>query len=338
MELPIPLLMTEAFPKTTLLRLQALSQRLDIHVHPAKSADDLPPDTLESAEILYTLNAVPLPEQAPHLKWIQFHLAGLDRFAGHPLLDAGVQFTSLSGAAAPQMAEYALQMILALGHRMPEMQRGQAARGWGGGRWERFMPRELRGSTVGLVGYGSVARETARLCRAFGARVLAVKRDVTRPADEGYILPGTGDPEGRIPARLYPPAGLKRMLADCDFVVVCAPLHPGTRHLLGADEIGAMRPGSFLVNVSRGGIVAEDALCDALASGRLSGAALDVTEREPLPPESPLWMAPNLLLSPHIAGDSALYDQRAADLFVENLRRYLHGRPLLNRFDPARGY
>jgi phosphoglycerate dehydrogenase-like enzyme len=338
MDMPVKVLITENLAKPLISRIQGISNRLELHAHPAKTADDLPPEVLAGAEILFTLNAVPQPEQAPRLRWVQFHMAGLDRFAEHPLLQTGVQFTSLSGAAAPQMAEYILLMLLALGHRMPEMILGQAARGWGGGRWSRFSPRELRGSTVGLVGYGSVAREAARLCRPFGARILAVKRDITRPADDGFALPGLGDPEGCLPIRMYPPAGLRRMLAECDFVVICAPLHSGTRHWLDADVLGAMRPGAFLINVSRGGIVDEAALSDALQKGKIGGAALDVTETEPLPPESPLWSAPNLLLSPHIAGDSPQYDARAVEVFAANLRRYLAGQPLLNRFDPSKGY
>lgn len=338
MELPIHVVITEPLEKQILAHMQGISPRLDIHLFPAKHVEDLPADVLESAEVLYTLQTVPQPDQAPNLKWVQFHLAGLDRFADHPLLNAGVQFTSLSGAAAPQMAEFVLLMLLALGHHLPEIQRAQNAHEWGSGRWERFSPRELRGSVVGIIGYGSVGREVARLCRSFGARILAVKRDVTRPEDLGFTLPGFGDPEGRIPLRLYPPAALKRMLAECDFVVVSAPLHPGTLHLLNADAFAAMRPGAYLVNVARGGIVQEEALCEALINGRLAGAALDVTEQEPLPPDSPLWTAPNLVLSPHIAGDSSAYERRAADVFMENLQRYLEGRPLINRFDPAIGY
>jgi phosphoglycerate dehydrogenase-like enzyme len=337
-DLPVRILITESLEKDFTDRVQKVSPRLEIRVHPAKRAADVPPEELEAAEVLYTMRAVPDPEQAPNLKWVQFHWAGLDRFAGHPLLQSGVQFTSLSGAAASQMAEYAVMMMLALGHRLPDIRRAQAAGEWAGRRWRDFTPRELRGSVVGLVGYGSVGRETARLCRAFGASVLAVKRDVTRPEDDGYAVPGTGDPEGRIPLRLYPPAGMRRMLGECDFVVVCAPLNRETRGLFDAGAFGAMRAGAYLVDLSRGGIVNGDALCDALAGGQLAGAAMDVADPEPLPPDSRLWSAPNLIISPHIAGGSPEYDRRAAELFAENLGRYLDGRPLCNRFDPGKGY
>jgi len=338
MEEKVFILVTEPLPADAIARLQAVSPRLEFHFHPAYRPEEIPPQLLGRAEVLYTLRVVPKPDQAPALKWIQFHMAGLEHYAGHPLLERGVQFTSLSGAAAPQMAEYVVMMLLALGHRLPSLLRAQSAHEWPRDKWERFLPRELRGATVGVVGYGSVGREVARLCRAFGARVLAVKRDVMIPEDRGYHVEGLGDPEGRIPARVYPPQSLNRMLEECDFVVVSAPLTEGTRGSFGADAIGAMRPGAYLVDISRGGIVDEEALRKALQDRKLGGAALDVFAQEPLPEESGLWDTPDLFLSPHITGGSPKYDLRAADLFAENLQRYLENRPLLNRFDPQKGY
>ncbi|MBN1438112.1 MAG: D-2-hydroxyacid dehydrogenase [Anaerolineales bacterium] len=338
MEEPVFVLITEPFSAEIVDQLQAISPRLELHVHPANKLEEVPPSLLARAEVLYTLRIVPAPEQAPNLKWIQFHQAGLDRFADSPILHRGVEFTSLSGAAAPQIAEYIVMMLLALGHRLPDLLGAQAAREWPRDKWEKFAPRELRGSTVGIVGYGSVGRETARLCNAFGARVLAVKRDVMAPDDGGYSPEGVGDPEGRIPARIYPPQAAKRMLAECDFVIVCAPLTSATQAWFGAEMIAAMREGACLVGISRGGIIDEAALRSALAEGKLRGAALDVFAREPLPAEDPLWESPRLFLTPHIAGHSPLYDARASLVFAENLRRYLSRQPLVNRLDPQRGY
>ena len=338
MEEKIFILVTEPLPAEVLERLQMISPRLEFHVHPALKAEDAPPALMARAEALYTLRVVPMPEQAPNLKWIQFHMAGLDRLPLGPLLERGVQCTTLSGAAAPQMAEYVVMMLLALGHRLPALVRSQSAHEWPREKWELFRPRELRGSTVGVAGYGSVGREVARLCNAFGARVLAVKHDVMNPGDRGYILEGLGDPEGRIPARIYPPQSLHRMLAECDFVVVSVPLTEGTRGWFGAEAVAAMREDACLVDTSRGGIVDEEAVRKALREGKLAGAAFDVFAEEPLPPDSDLWNTPGLLLSPHIAGNSAQYDLRAADLFAENLRRYMANRPLLNRFDLREGY
>jgi phosphoglycerate dehydrogenase-like enzyme len=338
MEEKIFILVTESLPADAIQRLQAVSPRLDFHLHPAGKIEEVTPALMARAEVLYTLRLVPKPDLAPALKWIQFHMAGLDHLPLQPLLDRGVQCTSLSGAAAPQMAEYVVMMLLALGHRAPAMARSQSAREWPRERWDRFRPRELRGATVGIVGYGSVGREVARLCKAFGARVLATKRNVRFPEDPGYMVEGLGDPEGRIPARIYPPQSLHRMLEECDFVVISAPLTEGTRGAFGAEAIAAMRDGACLVDIARGGIVDEEALRKALRDGKLGGAALDVFAQEPLPEDSDLWDTPGLLLSPHIAGDSPKYDQRAAELFAENLRRYLANQPLLNRFDPREGY
>jgi phosphoglycerate dehydrogenase-like enzyme len=331
-------LITEPFSAEILETLRSVSSRLDFHLHPAHSLEEIPPPVLMRTEVLYTLRLLPPPEQVPNLKWVQFHMAGLDQFTDHPLLEKGVQFTSLSGAAAPQMAEYTLMLLLALGHRLPDLQLAQARHEWPREKWRRFAPRELREATVGVVGYGSVGREVARLCRAYGARVLAVKRNVTSPEDRGYSIEGMGDPEGRIPARIYPPQALGRMLGECDFVVISAPLTGQTRGTFGAEMISKMKDGACLVNISRGRILQEDALRQALLDGKLAGAALDVFAEEPLPAESPLWDTPNLILSPHIAGDSPAYDRRAAELFAENLRRFLEDRPLINLFDPEKGY
>jgi phosphoglycerate dehydrogenase-like enzyme len=338
MDSSIFVLITEPFSEGILDGLRSVSSRLDLHVHPARNQEEIPPQVWMRTEVLYTLRIVPSPEQVPNLKWIQFHLAGLDRFADNPLLQMGVRFTSLSGAAAPQMAEYTLMLLLALGHRLPDLQQAQARHEWPREKWRRFAPRELRNATVGVVGYGSVGREVARLCRAYGARVLAVKRNVTSPEDGGYRIEGVGDPEGLIPARIYPPRALGRMLGECDFVVLSAPLTGQTRGTFDAEMISKMKDGACLVDISRGGILQEDALRQALQNGKLAGAALDVFTEEPLPAESPLWDTPNLILSPHIAGDSPDYDRRAAELFAENLRRFLGDRPLVNLFDPEKGY
>lgn len=338
MEEKIFVLVTESLPTDVLDSLQAISPRLEFHVHPALKAEDVSPALLARAEVLYTMRVIPKPEQAPNLRWIQFHMAGLDHLPLGLLLERGVQCTSLSGAAAPQMAEYIVMMLLALGHRLPAMVRSQTAHQWPREKWELFRPRELRGSTVGIAGYGSVGREVARLCSAFGARVLAVKHDVMNPEDRGYIVEGLGDPEGRIPARIYPPQSLHRMLGECDFVVISVPLTEGTRGWFGAEAIAAMRDGASLVDISRGGIVDEKALRKALLDGKLGGAALDVFAQEPLSEDSDLWDTPGLFLSPHIAGNSPKYDLRAVDLFTENLRRYVANKPLLNRYDPREGY
>ncbi|MCP4514378.1 MAG: D-2-hydroxyacid dehydrogenase, partial [Delftia sp.] len=192
-------------------------------------------------------------------------------------------------------------------------------------------------STIGIVGSGSIGRQVGRLARAFGMRVLALQRG-DDPADHGHVIPGVGDPQGSIPERFYRPHELREMLAQCDYVLLAVPLTDATRRLIGPDELRAMRSTAFLINIARGGVVDEPALIQALAEGWIGGAGLDVFAQEPLPPDSPLWGMENVILSPHIAGSTPHYHARAADVFAENLRRYLAGEPLLNRVDWGRGY
>jgi phosphoglycerate dehydrogenase-like enzyme len=209
---------------------------------------------------------------------------------------------------------------------------------WPEDRFTRFTPVELRGSTVGIVGYGSVGREVARLCVHFGAKVLATKRDLKYLIDEGYMPEGLGDPRAELFERLYPPQALQSMVSMCDFVVITVPLTQETRGLIDKHVFSSMKPTAFLIDISRGGVVEHADLIEALQSEQIAGAVIDVFSKEPLPEESPLWEIPNVILSPHIAGASAHYQERAADLFLENLGRYMLGEPLLNRYHPQHGY
>ena len=277
-------------------------------------------------------------EVAPRLRWIQFFSAGIDHVLDSPVMKSDVIITTASGIHAVNMGEYALGFMLALVKRFPKAWDYKRRKEWPEHRVRELRSDELRGKTVGIIGYGSIGREVARLARAFGMRVLAMKRDVTRREDRGYRIPGTGDPDGSIPEELYPPEKLREMLAQCDFVVVAAPLTPETRHLIGRGELAAMKPTAYLINIARGGLVDEAALVEALNEGRIAGAALDTFEREPLPPESPLWDMPNVIITPHVAGATARYFDRITELFAENLRRYLRGQRLLNVVDKKLGY
>jgi phosphoglycerate dehydrogenase-like enzyme len=336
---PIEVLVTVPFLDEEILTLRELSPRLRITALPAREPGDIPKENWARCEVLYTDTVLPSPDLAPALRWVQSHWAGLDSMVHAPLLKrTDLMVTTLSGAAAPQMAEFALAMILALGHRVPELNIQQSKSEWPRDRWERFRPQELRSSTVGIIGYGSIGREIARLTRAFGATVLATKRDVMHPADTGYIIPGLGDPNGDLFNRLYPYQAIRSMLKDVDFAVVVTPLTAETRGMVGAEELAAMKPTAFLINMARGGVVDQNALQSVLQERKIAGAALDVFAEEPLPSNSPFWKMPNVIVTPHIAGMSMHYNLRAIDLFSENLKRYLTGAPLLNRYDPQKGY
>jgi phosphoglycerate dehydrogenase-like enzyme len=335
----IEVLTTIPFPETVMQRLKSQTPRIKINMIPAQQVEDIPDEMWNKIEVLYTDVLLPDPELVPNLKWIQFHYAGIDYIHDSPLLKKPeLIFSSMSGASAIQEAEYILTMLLALSHRMIDLVSNQNKKDWPKDRWDKFTPVELSNSTVGLVGYGSIAREVARLLQPFNVNVLATKRDAMHPADAGYSIEGHGDPDGNYFHRLYPVEALKQMLKLCDFVVVTLPITPETRGMFGEAEIQAMKPGAFLVHISRGGVVDETALASALNEHKLAGAALDVFVQEPLPPESPLWKTQNLIITPHVSGFSFRYKERAGEMFVENLNRYLHGEPILNQYDPERYY
>jgi phosphoglycerate dehydrogenase-like enzyme len=335
----IEVLTTIPFPENVMQRLKEVSPHLKLTMHPAQKVEEIPADLWKDTEILYTDLLVPDPALVPNLRWIQYHYAGLDFLLGTPLLEKPeLVITSMSGASAVQEGEYILAMMLAMSRHLPDLFQNQLRSDWPNDRWEKFSPFELNGSTIGIVGYGSIGRELARLLQPFGMKVLAVKRDVMHPVDAGYTIEGHGDPEGNLFHRLYPVQALKSMVGECDFVVVALPLTDQTRGLISADEIKAFKPGSHLIVVSRGGIVDEAAVTEALVEKRLAGAALDVFSKEPLPAESPLWKVPNLILTPHVSGFSTKYKERAGMMFADNLARYLHGEPMLNKFDPERSY
>lgn len=335
----IEVLITLDFDDDLVAKLQDVSPRFNLTLLPANKVEEISDDVWQRTEVLYTHHVLPHPEQVPNLRWLQFHWAGIDHAVQAPLLaEPELLITTLSGAAVSQISEYVLMMLLALGHRMPEMISMQKQAKWPHKRWESFSPSELRGSVVGIVGYGSIGRQIARLLYVFGARVLATKRDVMHPEDSGYTPAGMGDPQGDFVHRLYPPQAIVSMLRECDFVVITVPLTPETSRMISAKELAAMKPTAFLVDVSRGGVVEHGALIDALVEQRIAGAALDVFPEEPLPAESPLWKLSNVLLSPHISGYASVYERRAVKLFCENLHRYLVGDNLLNLYDVQLGY
>ena len=252
-------------------------------------------------------------------------------------MQSDVLVTTTSGIHATPIAEYVLASMLAHRWRVPLWTRCQREGEWPEGRWNLYARPELRDSVLGIVGYGSIGREVGRLGQAFGMRVLALRRTPGR-AEKGYALAETGDREGSVPARFFQPQNLCEMLAECDYVVVALPSTPDTYHTIGEVELRAMKPSAYLVNIARGALVDEAALVRALDEGWIAGAGLDVFEQEPLPADSPLWGLENALLSPHVAGFTPRYDERAVALFARNLAHYAAGEPLLNLVDKAKGY
>lgn len=324
------------FSDAIMERIRAVSPRLKVERH----YPDVPDRVWENVEVLYTLRNFPDPAQVSRLRWIQMHTAGIDHAIDQPIMKAqDVEVTNSSGVHAVQTSEFCLMMMMAFTYNLPKMLAFQAVPEWPRRPHEVFAPLHLRGQTLGIVGYGAIGRELARMADALGMQVLAIKRNVMRPADyDTYRTPGTGDPEGEIPLRLYPPEAVASMARESDFLVVIAPLTPSSRALINADVLAAMKKTAVLINVARGAVVDEGALISALAAKQIAGAALDVFEEEPLPTTSPLWNLDNVIISPHVAGNSAHYHDKCADVFIENLTRYLENRPLLNRVQRDVGY
>ena len=333
---PIRVIVAADFSDEIMAELREISPRLHIERHFPEVPDSVWPET----EVLYTIRHFPDPEQAPRLRWIQLNYAGLDGVVNQPIVQAeDVEVTTGSGIHAVQMAEFCLAMMLAFMYKLPKMMELKQKAEWPEKRFEMFAPHGLRGQTVGIAGYGTIGRELARLADQMGMTVLATKRDLKRTVDDdGYREEDTGDPTGDIPMRLYPPEALATMARECDYLVLTVPLTDATRHMVDETVLNAMKKTGVLINVARGGVVDEAALISALAAEKIAGAALDVFETEPLPSSSPLWNLDNIIIAPHVSGYTSRYHEKAAQLFDENLRRYLENRPLLNRYDRERGY
>jgi len=218
------------------------------------------------------------------------------------------------------IAEHVMALVLAHGRRLPAALARQVA-----ARWARdgAVGTVVTGRTMGILGLGAIGTELARRAAAFGMRVWGVRRS-------GAAVPGV--------ERVVPPDGLDEVLRAADVLAITLPFTPETQGLVGARELAMLPRGAFVVNVGRGGIVDETALAGAIQSGHLGGAGLDVFEQEPLPPSSPLWRLPGVIITPHVGGSFPGFLDRAVPFFCDNLRRYLAGDALLNRVDVARGY
>jgi phosphoglycerate dehydrogenase-like enzyme len=272
--------------------------------------------------------------RAPHLTWVHSATSGVERALTPAALARDVLVTNARGVFSRPIAEHVLLMILAVSRHLPQLLELQRER-----TWQPLEGRELRELTVGIVGYGSLGRAVASLASAFGSRVIAMRR---RP-DSTDDPAAAADAEDGFPfeprlERIVGPDGLHDLLGDSDFVVLAAPLTPETEGLIDEAAVAAMKRDAWLINVARGRLVDDTALVRALRENRIGGAALDTFRDEPLPPGSPYWDLPNVILTPHTAWSSARVLDRSVDLFCDNLVRFSRGDPLRNVVDPTAGY
>jgi phosphoglycerate dehydrogenase-like enzyme len=263
---------------------------------------------------------------APRLRWIHVDHAGLNRAARPQAFRPGLVVTGSAGRSAPVLAEHALFFALALAYRYPAFLDAQRAHRWGAPGQDDL--RGLFGRTLGVIGLGHTGQALAIRAKAFGMRVLGYRRRGVEPpagVDQVFSADGGGD-------------GLDAVLEQSDFVVLALGLSNATHHLIGARELDLIGPRGYLINIARGAIVDEAALAQALAEGRIAGAGLDTFEVEPLPPESPLWDAPNTLITPHVTPAVPDRTARSLDIICENIRRFKAGAPMLNALTPEDVY
>ena len=283
---------------------------------------------LQDAEVIFTLSLrLQQFEAATKLRWIHAPTAAVHQFMFPELINSDVVLTNSTEVHGPVVSEHVIALIFALAKKIPQAAMLQRKRVWGQeAMWnEGYRLKELAGATLGLIGLGSIGRRVARMASALGMRVIAVREHV-----------GKGRPEGV--ESVFAPSELRTVLGESDFVVVAAPLLPATTRLIDAARLAMMKRDGFLINVGRGPQVDEVALAEALRSHQIAGAALDVFEHEPLPPESPLWDLDNLLITPHTAGLTEKLWDRHYELFSHNLRLYLSHQPLQHIVDKRKGY
>lgn len=265
------------------------------------------------AEIRQTLYALPT------LKWVHTVSAGVEHALDEALRVAPVTLTNARGVFDLPIAETVLTYMLMIVKQMPTFMTQQRAH-----RWKKQALRELAGLTVGIVGLGSIGAEIARLCSALGMHVVATRR---RPEESAPNV-----------ERIFPPEQLETLLAQVDFAVLAIPLTPETRGMIGETQLRALHPEAWLINIARGAIVDEPALIRALQNQQLGGAALDVFSHEPLPANSPLWDMENVIITPHNSWSTPHLEEREAELFLDNLERYLRGEILRHVVDKDLGY
>jgi phosphoglycerate dehydrogenase-like enzyme len=313
MTMTINVIVTASFGKECLRKIESVSPEVKVcDISGLTPGDQKKLDTiLAQTDIIFGSGPPPdVLKRAPKLKWIQCMYAGVNHFITPEMVKGSVAVTSARGIHAVQVSELALELMLMCAKQAPRCFQNQQQK-----KWEIFIPVILRGKTLGLIGMGSIGAEFARISTALGMKVIVY---------DPYLSPGSAkdlDVEAK---------GLDAVLKESDFISLHVPATPETEKMLGYPQFKTMKKTAYVINTARGIVIDETALVRALDEGCLAGAGLDVTAVEPLPPESPLWKHPKVIITPHVAGRREDYDDLATDLFCQNLKRYLKGEKLLN--------
>lgn len=301
-------------------RVRGLSTRLEV-VSPVELKEH--PELVEELEIAFGGLGRDLLPKAKRLRWLQTAGAGVNGLVTPELRARNLLITNASGIHAEPITEHMFGMLLVVTRRLREAWELQQSRRWT--RWDdpNNQVDLLSGKTLGVLGVGAIGGHSARVGQAFGMRVIGLRR--------------TGEPHPHV-ERMYADADRLEFFREADVVMNSLPLTEKTRHAMSWNEFAALKPGAIIINTGRGATINPEALMDALRTGRLGAALLDVTDPEPLPPEHPLWTMENVYITPHYSGAHPGYDERAGRIFLENLRRYLEGEELVNLVDLDEGY
>lgn len=310
----------------------------DVEIVRHRPGDDLAEGVLERTTMLHTAAWFPAAATMPALRCVQLDTSGVDHVQRTDLWGTSIPIATIGGIAPVPMAEYAMMALLELSHRIPLIQQLRSDRAWPPPeeRLRTLTPRPIAGAHLSIIGYGRIGREISRLAQAFGMTVTGVRRSTTSTTAEQYD-------SGRLAADVDTTEvvgidQLHEVLRRTDALVVVVPKTELTAGLLSGPELDLLPHGALVINIARGGIVDEPALLERLRDGRIGGAALDVFDTEPLPADAAWWSEPGVLVTPHVAGLAPQYHAQTLELVIENLRRLLDGRPLLNEVDRVAGY
>ncbi len=294
----------------------------------------LPAELLRDKQFLLCTYAPTNHQEMKELKLIQITSAGYSQLFGLGLSERGIRACNGLGNFDVPIAEWNIAMMVNLARDLRGMIRNQDQGVWDRG--ARFQ-REIRGSVVGLWGYGGIGRETARLAKALGMRVHVLSRNGVKPRTNIYCVPGTGDPEGKLPDRVFLMREKDEFLRGLDFLILAMPETNTTKGMIGEHELRLLPKHAYVLNPARGPLIQEAALLRALREGWIAGAALDTHYAYPLPSDHTLWRLPNVIMTPHISGsaESPHFLTRIWDIFLQNVERYRSGKPLLNELTAA---
>lgn len=301
---------------------------------PEENSRPLPTAQIQHCDMLFSTFLPENHRDMTQLKLVQISSVGYTQLMGKSLVERGVRACNAQGVFDVPIAEWNIAMMINLARNLRGMIRNQET-----GVWDRSpgFQKELRGSVVGIWGYGGIGRETARLAKALGMTVHVLVRQAIKPRDTSYVVPGTGDLAGVLPDRVFSMDEKEAFLQGLDFLIMAIPQTTSTEGIIGETELKQLPSHAFLLNPARGPLVQEAALLRALREGWIAGAALDTHYYYPMPPGHPLWQLPNVIMTPHISGSSGSprFLERGYAIFLENVQRYRAGQPLLNELSPA---